>query len=509
MAVYEMDLFISYAHIDNQPLKQDLSGWISRFHASLEALLSMRMGKQVNIWRDDQLHGNDQFAEQIVNQFSNTAALISVLSPRYLNSDWCAREVKAFCEHADQSGGLLIKHKARIFKVLKSPVESEDPLPSIMQELLGYEFYRIEDGVPVEMDEFYGQQYEQDFNRMLNKLAFEIAVLLNELNEESDSDAGTLAQHLNKPTIYLAECSFELKKYREVLDAELRRLGYTVLPDKQLPRTEANYLTAVDELLSQCQLSIHLVGSKYGVVPDGPSDKSTANLQNDVAAEHSQSHGLRRVVWIQEGIASEQMRQQNFIESLQTSPTAQRGAELIVGRFEELRSAAEAAISLIERERAQVQSIDTNTDTESTQEALEHALYFVCTEQDRKATVAFRKQCKANGFHVSLPAFKGDAAEVRAINQHQLANADTILIFYGTGDEAWKRSIDSEIRKLPGYRSNTRPFQCHTYLATPSTCDKQDLIDMDEPNMIDALEGQDQAHIETWLQSIERELVSP
>ena len=44
-------LFISYAHIDNQPLSPEQQGWITRFHATLEALLSMRMGTKAQIWR--------------------------------------------------------------------------------------------------------------------------------------------------------------------------------------------------------------------------------------------------------------------------------------------------------------------------------------------------------------------------------------------------------------------------------------------------------------------------
>lgn len=504
MAVYEKDLFISYAHIDNQPLKEDLSGWISRFHQSLEALLSMRLGVKVNIWRDDKLQGNDQFAEEIVEQFNSTAALISVVSPRYLNSEWCAREVKAFCEQADQSGGVVVKRKARIFKVIKSPVDSEEPLPAIMKELLGYEFYKVEDGVPLEMDEFYGQQYGQDFNRMLNKLAFEISVLLNDLKEtpEADTDSSTIPP--TRPVVYLAECSFDLKKFREVLEAELRRLGYTVLPDKQLPRTEVNYVSEVDQLLSQCQLSIHLIGEKYGVVPDGPSDKSTATFQNEVAAEYSQSNGLRRIIWMQEGAESEQMRQQNFIDSLQRDPEAQRGAELVIGTFEDLRTATEGAISLIERER----SDEKPAESDSIENKTDRHVYLVCTEQDRKATIPLRKYCRRNGLSVSLPAFKGDAAEVRAINQHLLASADVIMIYYGTGDDAWKRSIDTEIRKLRGYHTQVKSVQCFTYLATPATCDKEDLVDMDEPDIISALDGYDEQMLDAWLQSIESEQIS-
>lgn len=503
-ANYEKDIFISYAHIDNQPLKEDLSGWISRFHASLEALLRMRLGKDVHIWRDDKLQGNDQFAEEILEQFDHTAALVSVVSPRYLNSEWCAREVAAFVDRADRAGGVVVKRKARIFKVIKSPVDTEEKLPDIMQQLLGYEFFKVEDGVPVEMDEVYGERYGQDFSRMLNKLAFEVAVLLNDM--QSDDEPSQTDPSSTKPVIYLAECSFDMRQYREVLDAELRRLGYTVLPNAQLPRTESNYVNEVDALLNQSQLSIHFVGEKYGVVPDGPSDKSTAVLQNEVAVKHSQSHGLSRVIWIPEGCESEQMRQQNFIESLQSDPAAQKGAELIVGSFEDLRSATEAAIGHIERERERLREGGQKEAADNEPDGQQKQLYMICTEQDRKATVPIRKICRDNGLSVSMPAFKGDAAEIRSVNQHLLETADIIMVYYGAGDEAWKRSVDTEIRKLRGYSGKAGETQCFTYIAAPDACDKQDLVDMEETNLINALDGDDAHAMNGWLKGITNEV---
>ncbi len=97
MGSFNKDLFISYAHIDNKPLTPGQQGWISRFHASLEALLSMRLGHTAKIWRDDKLQGNDVFADEIISQFTQTAVLVSILTPRYLNSDWCTREAREFC----------------------------------------------------------------------------------------------------------------------------------------------------------------------------------------------------------------------------------------------------------------------------------------------------------------------------------------------------------------------------------------------------------------------------
>jgi len=93
-------LFISYAHIDNVALTEHQQGWITRFHETLSAMLGMRIGRKAQIWRDLKLSGNDIFANEIIQQFPQTELLISVLTPRYVESEWCAREVKEFCKSA-------------------------------------------------------------------------------------------------------------------------------------------------------------------------------------------------------------------------------------------------------------------------------------------------------------------------------------------------------------------------------------------------------------------------
>ena len=68
---FAQNLFISYAHIDDQPLTPGEKGWITRFHASLKAILSMRMGREAKIWRDEKLQGNDVFSNEIVARFKS------------------------------------------------------------------------------------------------------------------------------------------------------------------------------------------------------------------------------------------------------------------------------------------------------------------------------------------------------------------------------------------------------------------------------------------------------
>ena len=45
------------------------------------------------------------------------------------------------------------------------------------------------------------------------------------------------------------------------------------------------------------------------------------------------------------------------------------------------------------------------------------ALYLVCDERDRKATIPLRRFLKEQGLEVEMPVFEGDAASVRNANQ--------------------------------------------------------------------------------------------
>ena len=90
------DVFISYAHLDNQAVVEGQPGWISRFDRALKIRLGQLLGREPRIWRDPKLQGNDFFADTLVERLPEVAALVAVLSPRYANSDWCRREMSTF-----------------------------------------------------------------------------------------------------------------------------------------------------------------------------------------------------------------------------------------------------------------------------------------------------------------------------------------------------------------------------------------------------------------------------
>ncbi len=481
---FQRNLFISYAHIDNVPLSEQQQGWITRFHNTLSAMLNMRLGHKADIWRDSKLNGNDIFADEIVQQFPKTELLISVVTPRYAESEWCTREVVEFCKCAESTGGLVVDNKCRVLKVIKLPVDDEGPLPAVMREALGYPFYEFdEQQVPLELDPAYGEEFRRKYNLKLAKLAYDIAGLIKKIEAPAvavsrSSPAPAAATATSKPAIYLAECSFDRRSSREALESELRLHGYPVLPDIQLPKSEEEYIAAVQSFLDRCDLSIHLIGAKYGVVPDGPSEKSVTILQNELAIERHKRGGLRRIISLPEGTKSEFAAQQEFIERLLKDAELQLGADLVTGDIEDLKGVVHATLEKMQK-----------PEPIPVKRQGSRLIYLLCDERDRSATIPLRKFLKGRGWDVQIPLFEGDAATVRQNQQDLLAECDAVILFYGAGDEAWKRSIVSELKKAVAYRGARQLLATYIYLAEPSTASKQDLIELEEPNLINGLQG--------------------
>src|SRR5688572_26505040 len=140
------DIFISYCHKDDQPFGDGGKRWVTDFHEDLRTRTQHYLGRAVSAWRDGKLTGTDVFSDEIAAQIGASAVLVSILSPSYLASEWCRREVQTFMLGAGASGGPRVGNALRLVKVMKTPVSRKDlqrELP-LLDTVLGFEFYRIE-----------------------------------------------------------------------------------------------------------------------------------------------------------------------------------------------------------------------------------------------------------------------------------------------------------------------------------------------------------------------------
>ena len=489
---YEQDAFISYAHIDNEPISAGQKGWVTQFHATLQTMLSQRMGERARIWRDDKLAGDDVFADEIVAQFNKTALLVSILSPRYLRSEWCTRELHEFCAAVERGGNLGTANKSRVFKIVKTPLDPGTALPAPIQATLGYEFYEEDGGAPRELDPAFGDEARQEFLSRISRLAWSLAQSLQQLRALTAPAAAAAAtaaanQPLAtaamttppaRPTVYLAHCGRDLNEVREQLATELRMHGHEVLPTQPLPQSEELLLPELDALLARCAVAVHLVGRSVGPVPDGPSGRSLTMLQNDCAARRCEHSDLRRIIWLPTGVSGERAEQQTFIDALQREATLQLGADLLRGDVEALKGTLHRALELADTPKAL---------PAATGQTRVHVL--MC-ETDRTASVPLLKRLRAQGLQVSIPVFTGDAAALRKANAELVADGDGLILFYGAGDEVWKFHQQSELRKqaaLRGGAGGTGGNSEWVWLAAPMTADKELLQLLGDTHLLDGL----------------------
>lgn len=474
---FDQHAFISYAHVDNFATPDEERGWVTRFQQQLAAYLSTEIAAEARLWRDDQLRGNQIFSEEIVAQFATTAVLLAVVSPRYVESEWCMREIGEFCAAAERNGGVIVGHKTRIVPILLKPMPAEWrqrlPAPLRADETLGYPFYEeVEGRRTLRLDPSLGNG--EAYRRNVMFLAEDIGDVIRKL-QHAGTAPGPVAHAGSGPTVYLAECAADRRDDRERLRAELKAHHVRVLPEQRLPELQDEYVAEVERLLAQCQLSIHLVGAGYGAAPDGPGMKSGVMLQNECAISRSRRAGLARLIWLPAGTQARDEPQAHFLAALQSSAELQSGADLFTGTLERFKAVMHAALDKLRRP----------PEPEPAPDDAPAGLFLLCDAQDRKATVGLRKLLRERGIAVSLPAFEGDAAAVREANQRLAATSAAVLVYYGAGGEAWKRTTDNELKKQLGLLFGRNLPPVWTFLAEPTSGDKDDLVDMEEPHLID------------------------
>jgi hypothetical protein len=270
-----------------------------------------------------------------------------------------------------------------------------------------------------------------------------------------------------------------------------------VLPDAPLPTDESEYVAAVERLLARSRFAIHLIGSTYGLVPDGPSQKSIVVLQNEIAATSSRGGALSRVIWVPDGTRSDQPAQAAFLAALHTDAAMQLGADLVTGDLETLKSAIHAALKKLEHPEPPRR-------VEPAAAAGGRArIHVLCDTKDRKDTIALVKHLR-DGAEVTLPVFAGDAAQVREANHTLLMGCDAVVLYYGAGDEAWKFHQQNELRRIRAQRTDDPLPPEIVYLAAPTTDDKDLLVALGEPNLVDARNGLPDAAVTAALAAVLR-----
>jgi hypothetical protein len=327
------DIFISYAHLDNASLSDGRDGWVSAFEADLSALLAGRLGKKPTIWRDRRLAAEDVFSDELVERVRTARVLLSILSPRYVNSEWCRRELETFVDHAQRSGELVVRSergipKSRVLKVMKHHVPW-DQHPTEFPDTLGVPFYAYDEDEDREtpFDQRFGADAARQYFAQMNDLAQSTARLLQAMDTPPAAA---------ERVVWLAWTTRDRRDDRAAIARDLSDHGFTVLPAGPAPDYGPDFEAVVREGLERAELSLNLVGARYGAVLED-AEQSTVEVQLRLAQARLDA-GLFSLIHVQGGLDADPSRRGALVHWLLNDATAHARTDLLSGPLEELKT---------------------------------------------------------------------------------------------------------------------------------------------------------------------------
>ena len=460
------DVFISYRHLDNELRDDQGKGWIDNFHDRFESVLGEALGYEPAIWRDPRLPGNVYFADVLEERIRNTALMISILSPGYLQSDWCMGELREFCRLADTTSGLVIGDKMRIFKVVKTYIDRAQHPPEF-QKQLGYEFYEIDKMTqrPAAFGQGLGKDRDQRYWARLDDLAWDVKQVLSIINPRTKIPSQRNVFAPAQGTVYLAQTTTDLTGERDQIKRELLNRGYEILPEKELPLISPKYEDAVRECVSRAKLSVHLIGGSYGIVPERAGSNSIVRLQIEIAAERSRDEAFKRLLWMPAGLTPQEDVQAKFIEHLRTDAAVQKGAELLQTPLEELKNVIQLRLT-------------SNGDKPKAAPADESPakVYLIFDKRDLDDIFALNDYLALEKqFQVLHPLIDDEGTDDSGarIHKENLTQCDAVLLYYGNANQVWFENKRRDLQKIVGLDRKSLLAAEAVYVASPKTAHKQ------------------------------------
>lgn len=452
------DIFISYSHRDNKPTTRDEPGWVDIFELALDNFLTVFLGREAEIWRDKgYMTGNATLDSILYENLEKSAILIPILSPNYINSQWCPKELSAFYEK---------KGLAQIFPIVKSPIPG--PPAELKDNFLKYEFYIRDSSTPTirEIDPAFGDVYRNKLNLIVSDLAREIAGHIASLATSAASVRPGPSAPLpppverpatvsdSRPVIYMAEPSPDLWDQYNDIKRDLEQRGCRFLPLNidpfQKPNLAEDYKQLVRTDIGKCGVAVHLISGKNNFYP-AESPQSYLHLQTEVAAERDADQAFKRLIWFPRDIASDDPKHQKFIEDIRLSASAK--VEFLQNSLEDFKTYLQDAL----KPPPPLRQINPDDPP------WVYVLYDQC---DMESAGSVEDLLKQNGCQLFSSKEYIDEAGIDAneIHKDYLSKCDSVLIYWRMAKYYWVNNSIFDLQKSKAFRN-------HDYKTNAVVCD--------------------------------------
>jgi|GEM_PF-2092967 hypothetical protein len=453
---FEYDIFVSYATASAGE-NQATAEWTQKFCEYLKVLMNRLNDRSLKILLHDELRVRQASqGENIRDILAKTAVFITVLSPEYAKSSAYIKDMEEVSRSAqayDGDGG----KRHRIFRVLTSPLLSSDHFDCLNNEI-SYNFFEINryNKKPVTF-ELNGKNNPHDkFWPKMVDLAYDIVDTLKELS--TDEKGTGIKKEI--PAVFLAETSFDQSENRDMLKRELQHLGFRILPVSPVPEEADKARQAIDQILGQTVMTIHLLGAWYGDFIKN-SKYSLIDFQIKTVKEYIAAKDKPRkpyqVIWIPNDIKPTDQRQALYLKRLKRDE-AQHMTEIIETPFEVFKTILNARLNEI-------------THPESKTLAEKNKLYVIYEKASGTIMGEYTELLRKKGFDIIEPFDNGGDFFPLSRHIHNLLAADAVLIYKGDSNMEWLNSKIRDLVKTPGF-GKSKPFRAIEIISRQKTADK-------------------------------------
>lgn len=477
---YEHDIFVSYAHVDNQPAPGVETGWVSTLVDGVRAYLAQKLGRAeaFDLWRDPRLSAHEPLTPAILNTVEKTAVMVVILSPGYLASEWCGRECDKFFKKMASEGA---RSGGRVFVVERDRVE-QGGKPAALRDLLGYRFWFQEpeggririlgDPEPIPKDPKHQPYYDK-----LNDLAYDLAQELKRL--KASAEAPDAPQIDTRPAVFLADVTDDLVFQHDEVKRYLDQMGFRVLPEKDL---RAYYLSDPDKVssimvqdLSSCRVFIQLLSNLPG--PRQHGKPGFARFQFEAA----QLAGTPILQWHAPQLPIKDISDQEQRDLLE-------GPAVFVDTLEAVK--AEAARRASQKPTAPKPPV-----------SAENIVFIDAHAEDDALGREIHRVVKTRGLGCVVPLRKGNPEEVRQDLEQCLLDCDGVLIVYGSVTHAWARAHMMQCHKMKGKREH--PLKAVAVYEGPP--EDKDPLGLDLPGIftLNCRKGFDETALQPFLDALQ------
>jgi hypothetical protein len=375
---YIYDLFVSYS-------TRDLS-WVRAFHNDLVADINRFADQDVFPFLDTaRLQPGYIWDEQLLAAASDSAIIVPVLSPRFFQSDYCQKELRAFIE----ANGLVfgLTHRTRILPV---KLLCSAPSDHLLAQIQAASFCKEgDDGIPFEH-----APGTIEYGEALRKLAYAIAQVLKTVPPKGQRRAA----------VYLAP---DFKPDSEKLRASLEH-NFDVLPEnppKLMGLSPEDFQQSLERDFTRCFVSVHPL-----------SDTPFANSLIKAHLDFARRQAKPRLVW-----------------------TSERPDDLTNAGFEWFTSRAE----IEDRIRRLYEK-----PSESKSSSADRLIYFLCPDRVNKTLAEpLLEALELRGIRVYPSPLDGSADQALQTHVRALDELDGCLIYYGDIDRGWFDAVFLRVQK--------------------------------------------------------------